>query len=277
MGVFLPLTGSIGVLGLTSPWLRYGGVEDSSGRARARASPHLMGLMDAVRSDVRAGQARGRDGSPGAERVADDVHAAVLVDPRVHHETSIAMRRCLLPAILAMTAFGVGLACDFFGGIVKDARDRRPARRRDRDRVPARAGRVGGDHDPRGRRGLVDVRGSRRAQDPRGARGAEGARRRGDARAGGAAGGRADAGRSDCSGRSRCSSRGCRRTWRCRSRFIPRSSRRRRSSTTFKAFVSPLDLINFVVKLTVAGFLVGVVSLLQGDPSRVGPRASAGR
>lgn len=34
-------------------------------------------------------------------------------------ETSIALRRCLVPALLAMTAFGVGLACNFFGGIVR--------------------------------------------------------------------------------------------------------------------------------------------------------------
>lgn len=35
------------------------------------------------------------------------------------NETSIALRRCFVPALLAMTAFGVGLACDFFGGIVR--------------------------------------------------------------------------------------------------------------------------------------------------------------
>jgi phospholipid/cholesterol/gamma-HCH transport system permease protein len=34
-------------------------------------------------------------------------------------ETSIALRRCLLPTLFAMTAFGVGLACVFFGGVVK--------------------------------------------------------------------------------------------------------------------------------------------------------------
>jgi phospholipid/cholesterol/gamma-HCH transport system permease protein len=39
--------------------------------------------------------------------------------PECITETSIALRRCILPALFAMTAFGIGLACDFFGGIVK--------------------------------------------------------------------------------------------------------------------------------------------------------------
>jgi phospholipid/cholesterol/gamma-HCH transport system permease protein len=39
--------------------------------------------------------------------------------PECISETSIALRRCFWPALLAMTAFGVGLACDFFGGIVR--------------------------------------------------------------------------------------------------------------------------------------------------------------
>ena len=39
---------------------------------------------------------------------------------------------------------------------------------------------------------------------------------------------------------------------------------------TFKAFVSPLDLINFVVKLTCAGFLVGVVCCYKGVRSSGG-------
>jgi phospholipid/cholesterol/gamma-HCH transport system permease protein len=39
--------------------------------------------------------------------------------PECISETSIALRRCIVPAILAMTAFGIGLACDFFGGIVR--------------------------------------------------------------------------------------------------------------------------------------------------------------
>jgi phospholipid/cholesterol/gamma-HCH transport system permease protein len=34
-------------------------------------------------------------------------------------QTSIALRRCLMPAVFAMTAFGIGIACDFFGGIVR--------------------------------------------------------------------------------------------------------------------------------------------------------------
>lgn len=34
-------------------------------------------------------------------------------------EIAIGLRRCFVPAVLAMTAFGVGLACVFFGGIVK--------------------------------------------------------------------------------------------------------------------------------------------------------------
>ena len=39
--------------------------------------------------------------------------------PECITQTSIALRRCFIPALLAMTAFGVGLACDFFGGIVR--------------------------------------------------------------------------------------------------------------------------------------------------------------
>jgi phospholipid/cholesterol/gamma-HCH transport system permease protein len=39
--------------------------------------------------------------------------------PELVSETAVALRRCFVPAVLAMTAFGVGLACDFFGGIVK--------------------------------------------------------------------------------------------------------------------------------------------------------------
>ncbi|HEX4110158.1 MAG TPA: ABC transporter permease, partial [Solirubrobacteraceae bacterium] len=34
-------------------------------------------------------------------------------------ETALAIRRCVLPAVLAMTAFGIGLACVFLGGIVR--------------------------------------------------------------------------------------------------------------------------------------------------------------
>jgi phospholipid/cholesterol/gamma-HCH transport system permease protein len=33
-------------------------------------------------------------------------------------ELAIGLRRCLLPALLSMTAFGIGIACVFFGGIV---------------------------------------------------------------------------------------------------------------------------------------------------------------
>jgi phospholipid/cholesterol/gamma-HCH transport system permease protein len=39
--------------------------------------------------------------------------------PECISEMSIALRRCFIPALFAMTAFGVGLACDFFGGIVQ--------------------------------------------------------------------------------------------------------------------------------------------------------------
>jgi phospholipid/cholesterol/gamma-HCH transport system permease protein len=39
--------------------------------------------------------------------------------PECLSETTIALRRCFVPALLAMTAFGIGLACDFFGGIVR--------------------------------------------------------------------------------------------------------------------------------------------------------------
>jgi phospholipid/cholesterol/gamma-HCH transport system permease protein len=39
--------------------------------------------------------------------------------PDCLHELASALRRCLIPALFAMTAFGVGLASDFFGGIVR--------------------------------------------------------------------------------------------------------------------------------------------------------------
>jgi phospholipid/cholesterol/gamma-HCH transport system permease protein len=39
---------------------------------------------------------------------------------------------------------------------------------------------------------------------------------------------------------------------------------------SFKAFVSPLDMINFVVKTALAGFLVGVVSCYKGITSSGG-------
>jgi phospholipid/cholesterol/gamma-HCH transport system permease protein len=39
--------------------------------------------------------------------------------PEAINEATIALRRCFFPALLAMTAFGVGLACSFFGGIVR--------------------------------------------------------------------------------------------------------------------------------------------------------------
>jgi phospholipid/cholesterol/gamma-HCH transport system permease protein len=35
------------------------------------------------------------------------------------HECSLALRRCLLPAALAMSAFSIGLSADFFGGVVR--------------------------------------------------------------------------------------------------------------------------------------------------------------
>jgi phospholipid/cholesterol/gamma-HCH transport system permease protein len=39
--------------------------------------------------------------------------------PECTKEASIALRRCILPALLSMTAFGIGLACVFLGGIVR--------------------------------------------------------------------------------------------------------------------------------------------------------------
>ena len=39
--------------------------------------------------------------------------------PECINEVTRALRRCFFPALLAMTAFGVGLACSFFGGIVR--------------------------------------------------------------------------------------------------------------------------------------------------------------
>ena len=39
--------------------------------------------------------------------------------PECLNEITVSLRRCFIPALFAMTAFGVGLACDFFGGIVR--------------------------------------------------------------------------------------------------------------------------------------------------------------
>lgn len=39
--------------------------------------------------------------------------------PECISETAVALRRCYLAAMLATTAFAVGLSCDFFGGIVR--------------------------------------------------------------------------------------------------------------------------------------------------------------
>jgi phospholipid/cholesterol/gamma-HCH transport system permease protein len=189
--------------------------------------------------------------------------------PECINETSIALRRCFVPALLAMTAFGVGLACDFFGGIV---------------RLLGTADRLGGGigigflREP----GvwvaimiLAGVAGSSMCADL-------GARKIRD---------ELDAlkvlGVEEM--RGLIVPRVIALTlvgpllgtitvfvaWASTYLAVPIAFH---SSTvtpaafieTFKAFVSPLDLINFVIKLTFAGFLVGVVSCYKGINSSGG-------
>jgi phospholipid/cholesterol/gamma-HCH transport system permease protein len=189
--------------------------------------------------------------------------------PECISETSIALRRCFVPALLAMTAFGIGLACDFFGGIV---------------RLLGTADRLGGGigigflREP----GvwvaimiLAGVAGSSMCADL-------GARKI----------------------REELEALKVLGVEEMRGLIVPRvvamtlvgpilgtftvlvawfstymaapvafhDSTLTLSAfvTTFKAFVSPLDLINFVIKLTVAGFLVGVVSCYKGVRSSGG-------
>jgi phospholipid/cholesterol/gamma-HCH transport system permease protein len=184
-------------------------------------------------------------------------------------ETALALRRCLVPAILAMTAFGVGLACDFFGGIV---------------RLLGTADRLGGGigigflREP----GvwvaimiLAGVAGSSMCADL-------GARKIRD---------ELDAlkvlGVDEMRGLIIPRVLALTLTgpilgtitvfiaWLSTYIAVPVAFH---SSTvteagflvTFKAFVSPLDLINFLIKLTCAGFLVGVVSVYKGINSSGG-------
>jgi phospholipid/cholesterol/gamma-HCH transport system permease protein len=189
--------------------------------------------------------------------------------PECINETSIALRRCFIPALLAMTAFGVGLACDFFGGIV---------------RILGTADRLGGGigigflREPGvwvGIMILAGVAGSSMCADL-------GARKIRD---------ELDAlkvlGVDEM--RGLIVPRVMAMTlvgpllgtitvfvaWASTYLAVPLAFH---SSTvtpaafvaTFKAFVSPLDLINFVLKLTCAGFLVGVVSAYKGVNSSGG-------
>jgi phospholipid/cholesterol/gamma-HCH transport system permease protein len=189
--------------------------------------------------------------------------------PECISETSIALRRCFVPAVLAMTAFGVGLACDFFGGIVKTLGIA--------DRLGGGIG-IGFLREP----GvwvaimiLAGVAGSSMCADL-------GARKI----------------------REELEALKVLGVEEMRGLVLPRvialtlvgpllgtitvfvawgstylavpiafhSSIVTPAAfiTTFKAFVSPLDLINFVVKLTVAGFLVGVVCVYKGITSKGG-------
>ena len=189
--------------------------------------------------------------------------------PECMNEIRIALQRCFVPALLAMTAFGVGLACDFFGGIV---------------RLLGTADRLGGGigigflREP----GvwvaimiLAGVAGSSMCADL-------GARKI----------------------REELEALKVLGVEEMRGLVLPRVIAMTlvgpilgtftvliawlstylatpiafHESTvtlsafvdTFKAFVSPLDLLNFVVKLTVAGFLVGVVCCYKGTRSSGG-------
>jgi phospholipid/cholesterol/gamma-HCH transport system permease protein len=189
--------------------------------------------------------------------------------PECITETSIALRRCFWPAVLAMTAFGIGLACDFFGGIVKTLGIA--------DRLGGGIG-IGFLREP----GvwvaimiLAGVAGSAMCADL-------GARKI----------------------REELEALKVLGVEEMRGLIVPRvvaltlvgpllgtltvfvawlstylavpiafhSSIVTPAAfiTTFKAFVSPLDLLNFVVKLTLAGFLVGVVSTYKGVNSSGG-------
>ena len=189
--------------------------------------------------------------------------------PECVSETSIALRRCFLPALLAMTAFGVGLACDFFGGIVKTLGIA--------DRLGGGIG-IGFLREPGvwvGIMILAGVAGSSMCADL-------GARKI----------------------REELEALKVLGVEEMRGLVLPRVIALTLTGpllgtftvfvawastylavpiafhssivtpaafiTTFKAFVSPLDLINFVIKLTVAGFLVGVVSCYKGITSKGG-------
>jgi phospholipid/cholesterol/gamma-HCH transport system permease protein len=189
--------------------------------------------------------------------------------PECISETSIALRRCFVPAVLAMTAFGIGLACDFFGGIVKTLGIA--------DRLGGGIG-IGFLREP----GvwvaimiLAGVAGSSMCADL----GARKIREELEALK--------VLGVPDM--RGLILPRVVALTlvgpllgtitvfvaWFSTYLAVPIAFHAATVTpaafiTTFKAFVSPLDLINFVVKLTLAGFLVGVVSCYKGITSSGG-------
>jgi phospholipid/cholesterol/gamma-HCH transport system permease protein len=189
--------------------------------------------------------------------------------PECINETALALRRCFVPAVLAMTAFGVGLACDFFGGIVKTLGIT--------DRLGGGIG-IGFLREPGvwvGIMILAGVAGSSLCADL----GARKIREELDALK--------VLGVEEMRGLILPRVLGLTIVgpllgtltvfvaWGSTYLAVPvafHSSIVTPAAflTTFKAFVSPLDLANFVIKLTVAGFLVGVVSTYKGLTSSGG-------
>ena len=189
--------------------------------------------------------------------------------PECINETALALRRCFTPMVLAMTAFGVGLACDFFGGIVRALGTA--------DRLGGGIG-IGFLREP----GvwvaimiLAGVAGSSMCADL-------GARKiREELEALKVLG--VEEMRGLVLPRVVAMALtgpilGCMTVFVAWfATYIATPIAFHDSSvtvagfvTTFKAFVSPLDLINFLVKLTCAGFLVGVVSCYKGIRSSGG-------
>jgi phospholipid/cholesterol/gamma-HCH transport system permease protein len=99
-----------------------------------RELPAAGGAMPHVRPGGADGEwDSGLTAAPGYERLAraGEMGRLALAVPRVAltppfrwipdciNETAIALRRCYLAALLATSAFAIGLSCDFFGGIVR--------------------------------------------------------------------------------------------------------------------------------------------------------------
>jgi phospholipid/cholesterol/gamma-HCH transport system permease protein len=189
--------------------------------------------------------------------------------PEMFAETALALRRCFIPAVLAMSAFGIGLACDFFGGIVKSLGTA--------DRLGGGIG-IGFLREP----GvwvaimiLAGVAGSSMCADL----GARKIREELEALK--------VLGVEEMRGLVVPRVMALALTgpllgtitlfvaWTATYLAVPVAFH---ASTvtpaafldSFKAFVSPLDLVNFVIKLTFAGFLVGVVSVYKGISSSGG-------
>jgi phospholipid/cholesterol/gamma-HCH transport system permease protein len=80
--------------------------------------PHWDGWMPSVPGYIRL-QRAGEMGKLALSVLRAGVTPPFWWIPECINETALALRRCFLPGLLAMTAFGVGLACDFFGGIVR--------------------------------------------------------------------------------------------------------------------------------------------------------------